>query len=362
MPADALHRAFIYACAFGSAAFLAWWAYATYRAAAERAAISEERRAAIGSFLLSLLAPAANACAQWLGPHIDRLEAECLETNTTSFFVALRRRVENMIIGAGRPHGISPNEFMGLWTVSRILGMLLGVLCYAMLLRFWDGIPALLVVPFVAVVALLPELIGLWVIAGIILLLVGVVYYSVLLYQWPGTPSAVILAFLAPGFLLPWIWLRDRERARKQWIRRDLPYALDLLTLSVEAGLDFTAALARIVRRRPNTPLSEELGETLRQVQMGVTRAAALRDLTDRAQMEEIFSVTSSLIQADELGSSLGPVLRVQADAFRVRRAQAAEKAAMEAPVKLLFPLLAFFFPIIFMVIFGPVFIPLLFR
>jgi len=361
MEPDDIRRLFICLCAFGSVSLFVWWIYATYRHVAEETALGEERRAAIGSVLLQLLLPLAGAAGRWLGPRIDRIEAEAIASGHASFFVALRRKAEDMLMGAGRPHGLAPNEFMGLWTISRVAGMLVGLLCYGMLLRYWTGIPTILVVPFVAVIAFLPELIGLWIILGIVSLLLGVLYYTLLLYQSPGGPSVMLLPFLILGYVMPWLWLRDRERARKRAIRRDLPYALDLLTLSVEAGLDFTSALARIVRRRPDTALSEELNETLRQVQMGVPRAESLRDLTERVQMEEMFSVTSALIQADELGASLGPILRVQADTFRVRRAQAAEKAAMEAPVKLLFPLICFFFPATFIIIFGPIFLRFLY-
>jgi len=357
MQREAIQRLFIFACAGGSVTLFVWWIYAGYSRLASQAALDKERRRAISSFLLLLVAPLANVVAQWLTPRIDRIEARCQATGHTSFLVALRHRSAMMLTGAGRPHGLTPNEFMGIWTVSRVLGMLVGMLCYALILRHWEGIPAPLVLPFVTVVALLPELTGLWVILGIVVLILSVAYYALLLPYWPGTPTVMVLPFLILGALLPWIWLRDCERKRKRVIRNDLPYALDLLTLSVEAGLDFTAALARIVGRRPDKPLAEELGETLRQIQMGVPRAQALRDLHDRVRMEEIFSVTSALIQADELGASLGPILRIQADQFRVRRAQAAEKAAMEAPVKLLFPLICFFFPATFIMLFGPIFI-----
>jgi hypothetical protein len=362
MAPEDVQRWFICLCAFGSVALLVWWAHATYLELAARAALAEERRRAISSFLLLMLAPAANAFARWLGPRLDRLEEESQTSGHTSFLVALRRRAETMLTGAGRPHGLAPNEIMGLWVVCRILAALVGVLCYAMLLKYWPGVPAVLMVPFLAAIVFLPELFGFWVITGIVLLLVALLYYAWLLAYWPGSPSAILLPFLLIGFLEPWIWLRDRERARKRAIRRDLPYALDLLTLSVEAGLDFTAALARIVRRRPGRALSDELAETLRQIQMGVPRAEALRDLHDRVRMDELFSVTSALIQADELGASLGPILRIQAETFRIRRAQAAEKQAMEAPVKLLFPLICFFFPATFIVLFGPIIIGLFLR
>lgn len=354
---DDLRRIFIYACAFGSVTALVWWVHAVYADLSARTALGEERRAAIGSMFLLMIAPAAAAVGRWLGPRMDRLEAAAMASGHAALLVALRRRCENMLIGAGRPHGLAPNEFMGLWVVGRILGTLIGLLFYAFLLQYWAGIPVALIAPFYLIVALMPELLGFWTVGGILALMLSVAYYVILSAYWPGTLPAWVLPFVLLGYLMPWLWLRDRERARKRSIRRDLPYALDLLTLSVEAGLDFTAALARIVRRRPNTPLSQELGETLRQIQMGVPRADALRDLNERVRMEEIFSVTSALIQADELGASLGPILRVQADTFRVRRAQAAEKQAMEAPVKLLFPLICFFFPATFIVIFGPIFI-----
>jgi len=358
LTADDLERIYIYLCAFGSVAALVWWFSAVYAEVQSKTALGDERRQAIGSMIYMLLAPTANAIGRWLGPRLDRLEAEAMASGHAAFLVALRRKCESMLIGAGRPHGMAPNEFMGLWTVGRLLGLLVGLLVHAMLQTYWPGgIPGVLLIPFFTIVALLPELLGLWMVIGIIVMMLSLVYYVMLGYYWPGTLPAVVLPFLLLGYLMPWIWLRDRERARKKAIRRDLPYALDLLTLSVEAGLDFTSALARIVRRRPDRPLSQELGETLRQIQMGVPRADALRDLNERVRMEEIFSVTSALIQADELGASLGPILRVQADTFRVRRAQAAEKQAMEAPVKLLFPLICFFFPATFIVIFGPIFL-----
>jgi len=357
MTPDDLQRIFIYLCAFGSVTALVWWAYAVHVEVQARTALGAERRQAIGSFVLLLLAPVAAAVGRWLGPRLDRLEAQSAATGHAALLVALRRRCETMLIGAGRPHGLAPNEFMGLWTLGRIIGLFFGMLVYAALLKYWSGVPAPVLLPFFALIALAPELLGLWVVTGIIVMMLGVVYYVTLSYYWPGTLPAAALPFLFLGYIMPWVWLRDRERARKKSIRRDLPYALDLLTLSVEAGLDFTAAIARIVRRRPESPLSQELSESLRQIQMGVPRADALRDLNDRVHMEEIFSVTSALIQADELGASLGPILRVQADTFRVRRAQAAEKQAMEAPVKLLFPLICFFFPATFIVIFGPVFL-----
>ena len=301
-------RGFIYFCAFGSIALFVWWAHATYRDLVERSRLPEERRQAISSAAMVVLTPMASVVGHWLGIRIDRIEARAQATGHTSILVAIRRKANSMLVGAGLPHGLTPNEFMGLWVVSIALGLATGF--------------------------------GSW---------------ALLRQSWAGAPTAIMVPFAIIGALLPWIWLRDCERKRKKSIRKGLPYALDLLTLSVEAGLDFTSALGRIIKRQPNSALSQELGESLRQIQMGVPRADALRDLGKRVVMEEVTQVTSALIQADELGASLGPILRIQAEQFRIRRSQAAEKAAMEAPVKLLFPLICFFFPATFIIIFGPI-------
>jgi len=172
--------------------------------------------------------------------------------------------------------------------------------------------------------------------------------------------NAVILLFVGAGMYFPLLWLRGRVQRRQGDIRRALPYALDLLTISVEAGLDFTQALARIIRKLGMTPLAVELGQTLRDIQLGRTRAQALRELSRRVDLPELNSLVSALIQADQLGSSLGPILRVQSEQLRAKRSQQAEKRAMEAPVKILLPLILFIFPTIFIMIFGPIALKLL--
>jgi len=149
-------------------------------------------------------------------------------------------------------------------------------------------------------------------------------------------------------------------RRRIHEIRKALPYTLDLLSLSVSAGLDFTEAILRIVGKLGPTPLAEELGEMLRQIRLGKSRKEALRDLSQRIDLPEVRSLVSALIQTDELGGQLGPILRAQAEQLRVQRSQRAEKLAMQAPVKILFPLIFFIFPTIFIMIFGPIALKLL--
>ncbi|MBN2056185.1 type II secretion system F family protein [bacterium] len=159
------------------------------------------------------------------------------------------------------------------------------------------------------------------------------------------------------GVVYPFIWLTDATTRRTKSINRSLPYTLDLLTLSIEAGLDFIAAVERIVtKKRTRGPLSEELFQMLQELKMGKTRREALRDMANRVNLENLNTVVSALIQADQLGTSLGPVLRIQSEMLRLRRSQRAEKLAMEAPVKMIFPLL-FIFTSVFLLLFGPVII-----
>lgn len=168
--------------------------------------------------------------------------------------------------------------------------------------------------------------------------------------------SIIILLML---FLKPMMWLNGTLKRRHLSIQRALPYVLDLLTLSVEAGLDFMTAIKRILDYRAMDPLGEELLRMFREVQVGKTRREALRNMSARAMQPDLNGVVHSLVQADELGVSIGYILRIQADQMRVRRFQRAEKLAQEAPVKMLFPLIFFIFPAIFVVLLGPVLLDL---
>ena len=178
-----------------------------------------------------------------------------------------------------------------------------------------------------------------------------------------GALLAVQLDF-GPGFVAtaatlgasyPFLWLRDRARSRRRAIARALPYALDLLTLSVEAGLDFAAALGKVVVDGRRGPLAGELAITLKELRLGRIREEALRDLAARVEMPALSSFAHSLAQADRMGTPLAKVLRVLATQLRAERTQRAEKLAGEAPVKLLFPLIGCIFPTIFLMLFGPI-------
>lgn len=163
------------------------------------------------------------------------------------------------------------------------------------------------------------------------------------------------LPFAAFGFVFPYLWLSDQIKKRQKAIARALPYNIDLLTLSVEAGLDFQAALGTVVEKGRPGPLIEELNILLSEIRLGKTRAEALRNTADRIQMVEFGAFVSNLIQADRMGTSLGKVLRIQSTQMRINRTHRAEKAANEAPIKMLLPLIGCIFPTVFLVLFGPI-------
>ncbi len=160
----------------------------------------------------------------------------------------------------------------------------------------------------------------------------------------------LLMTAIHPGW-----WLAKACRRRQNEIRLATPFIMDLLTLSVEAGMDFMSALSRIVERRQMDAINEELLRVQRQVQVGKTRREALRAMADRLDMPDIRSVLGALIQADEMGIGLGHILRIQADQMRMYRFERAEKKANEAPVKMLFPLVAFIFPAVFLILLGPI-------
>jgi tight adherence protein C len=170
------------------------------------------------------------------------------------------------------------------------------------------------------------------------------------------------LAVAAMGGFYPLIWVNDQVKKRHLLISRALPYNLDLLTLSVEAGLDFTAALAKVVEKGKGGPLRDELQLVLKQLKMGKTREEALKSMIARVDLPPLTTFVTTLIQADKMGTSLGKVLRIQSTQMRIERTQRAEKLANEAPVKMLFPLVACIFPTVFMVLFGPIVFALMFT
>ncbi len=166
------------------------------------------------------------------------------------------------------------------------------------------------------------------------------------------------VAIGAMGFLGPDYFLTLKARGRKEKIKAELPDALDLLAVnllavSVEAGLGFDASMAKI-NEHMEGPLAEEFGLTLSEMRIGESRQEALKRLSERVDAPELSAFTRAIIQADKLGTSLGRILRVQAADARLRRQAAAEERAMKAPIKMLFPTVLFIFPAMFFVILGP--------
>jgi len=157
------------------------------------------------------------------------------------------------------------------------------------------------------------------------------------------------------GFFYPDIWVRDIRKRQVESVLRTLPAYLDFITMAVEAGLNFSGAIEQARKKGPASPLANEFGIVLRDLRSGVPRAKALRRMAGRLDIQEVTSFINAIIQAENLGSSMAAILRVQAEQRRVERFQRAEKKAMEAPVKLMGPLVIFIFPTTFMVLAFPI-------
>ncbi len=179
----------------------------------------------------------------------------------------------------------------------------------------------------------------------------------ILLFMSSGPLSlmkiGVILGFVVVGIMLPQMWLKSRVTARQTSIIKSLPDAFDLITTCVEAGLGLDAALSRVAEKVEG-PFADELTRTLRDIGLGKQRKLALKELGDRTDVPDLVTFVNAVIQAEQMGSSVGTVLRVQADQLRVRRRQRAEEQAYKAPVKMIFPLILCIFPTLFIVILGP--------
>ncbi|MBN1208824.1 MAG: type II secretion system F family protein [Myxococcaceae bacterium] len=281
----------------------------------------------ITSFLLGGSAVFAAAAAAFLGIGIynnffERFVAEVSEESAGGMrgagSVAIRKmgsmnrrlmwpgyesKMRKNLIKAGEPSGYKPEDIMALQQVGFIIGLFLG-------LFLANGL---------------------------------------------GFNLVWALAVALFGMMYPNIWVSDQVKKRHLLISRALPYNLDLLTLSVEAGLDFTGALAKVVEKGKAGPLKDELALVLKQLKMGKTREEALKSMIARVDLPPLTTFVTALIQADKMGTSLGKVLRIQSTQMRIDRTQRAEKLAGEAPVKMLFPLIACIFPTVFMVLFGPI-------
>lgn len=163
----------------------------------------------------------------------------------------------------------------------------------------------------------------------------------------------LILAVGGIGLLLPNLILNGKIRDRQKSILKTMPDVMDLLTVSVEAGLGFDAALSKVVEKMPGT-LSQEFQVLLSEIKIGKSRKDAMYQMADRIGVQDFRSFISAVIQADQLGVSLGRVLRIQSEQIRLNRRQRIQEKAMKAPIKMLIPMVVFIFPAIFIVLLGP--------
>ncbi len=173
-----------------------------------------------------------------------------------------------------------------------------------------------------------------------------------------GASIFVAVIFGGLGYLAPDFVISMKAKSRRDAIRRELPDSLDLLAVSVEAGLGFDAAISKLTERSSG-PLSEEFEFALREIQIGESRENALKKLAERTDSQEVGAFVRSIVQADQLGMSVGHILRVQASESRLKRQAAAEEKGMKSPIKMLFPTVLFIFPAMFIVILAPAFIAL---
>jgi tight adherence protein C len=169
----------------------------------------------------------------------------------------------------------------------------------------------------------------------------------------PALGLLLVPMFAAAGFIGPEMVLSSRIRSRRDAVRSDLPDALDILAVSVEAGLGFDGAITKLTEHMKGA-LVEEFGLLLSEIRMGESRQAALKNMATRVGAPELSAFVRAIVQADQLGISLGRILRVQAADSRLRRQAAAEEKAMKAPIKMLFPTVIFIFPAMFLVLLGP--------
>jgi tight adherence protein C len=184
-------------------------------------------------------------------------------------------------------------------------------------------------------------------------MVLGSLFFCLILGTGLTLGFALVISGGCVGYFAPNIYLYQRRTERAADMRRTFPDALDLLTISVEAGLGFDAALSHVAKNVQG-PLADEFARVLQEMQIGLGRAGALRALGERTSLEEMRGFVSAMVQADAFGIPIGKVLRIQSSEIRVKRRQRAEEQAQKLPVKILFPLILFILPCLFIVVLGP--------
>lgn len=169
--------------------------------------------------------------------------------------------------------------------------------------------------------------------------------------------ESTLILLLAPlgGFLFPLVWLSDVRKRRTKTVIKALPVYLDFITMAIEAGLNLSGALQQAMQKGPAGPLRNEFAIVMRDLRSGSTRAEAFKRMADRLDIAEITSFVNALVQAERMGGSMATTMRIQSEQRRSERFQRAEKQAMQAPVKLIFPLIVFIFPVTFIILGFPI-------
>jgi tight adherence protein C len=239
-----------------------------------------------------------------LRPLMARMSGRASRMASTSF----TQQTEKRLALAGNPGDLRVGDWMGIKTIGAIIGGALGTLLFV--------IPGL-----------------------------GILSFPLNLIAIP------VGAYL--GYALPEFWLGGRIRKRQKLILLQIPDALDLLTISVRAGLGFDGALGKVVEKL-HGPLTDEFRRALAEIRVGKPRRDALRDIVPRTEVTALTNFIGAIIQAEQLGVSISKVLQVQSEQLRIERRQRAEEMAAKAPIKMLFPLVGCIFPSLFIVILGP--------
>jgi len=183
----------------------------------------------------------------------------------------------------------------------------------------------------------------------------GIVFVLTLFSKTFSLPikMLIVLAFTVLGYFFPDLWIRSKINGRQKGVRKAMPDALDLLTICVEAGLGFDAAMSKVNEKWDNE-LSLAFGRVIREIQLGKLRRDALRDMADRLGIAEMTSFVAAVVQSEILGVSMAKILRIQSDQMRMKRRQHAEEEAHKAPIKMIFPMGLFIFPSLMIVLLTP--------
>jgi tight adherence protein C len=262
-----------------------------------------------------------------LRPLAARLSGSVARVTSQSFSETTEKRLAL----AGNPGDLRVADWLGIKAVGAIVGAILFVLLFVF--------PGLLKIP---------------VPINFLMILVGVMFgYTVPEFWLGGRVKKRQLVGVMFGYTVPEFWLGGRVKKRQKAILLQIPDALDLLTISVRAGLGFDGALAKVVEKLKG-PLTDEFRRALAEIRVGKARRDALRDIVPRTEVPPLTNFIGAIIQAEQLGVSISKVLQVQSEQLRIERRQRAEEMAAKAPIKMLFPLVGCIFPSLFIVILGP--------